>query len=129
MSACGWCAQLLPALLELLGRFAPAIRHDHTLDLRAQLETIESLAGGFPHHPQALIAARDLPSGHVGHGPAAREGDPREIHDVGLARRQREEPRAVATDDDGRMRTLDGTWMDPVARDPVVLAGEINGGP
>src|SRR5437867_12710320 len=38
-------AELLPALLQLLRRLTPAIRHDHPLELRAQLETTESLAG------------------------------------------------------------------------------------
>src|SRR6266511_3405914 len=36
-------AELLPALLQLLRRLTPAISHDHPLELRAQLETTESL--------------------------------------------------------------------------------------
>src|SRR5438309_153427 len=38
-------AELLPVLVELRCRFTPVLRHDHPLDLRAQLETTESLAG------------------------------------------------------------------------------------
>ena len=122
-------AELLPVLVELRCRFTPVLRHDHPLDLRAQLETTESLAGRFPYHPQALVDARDLPSRHVGRRAASRERDAREIHGIGLARRQREEAKAIASDDDRRMRPLDGKRMDRVAGDAVVLAGEVDLGP
>src|SRR6266849_7837059 len=88
-------AELLPALLQLLGRLTPAIRYDHPLELRAQLETTESLAGRFLHHPHALIDARHLPSRHVRHRAALSECDAREIHGIGLLRRQREEAKAM----------------------------------
>src|SRR6266508_4390375 len=122
-------AELLPAPLQLLRRLTPAISHDHPLELRAQLETTESLAGRFPHHPHALIDARHLPSRHVRHRATLSECDAREIHGIGLLRRQREEAKAIAPDDDGRMGPLDGKRMDRVARDSVVPAGEIDFGP
>src|SRR5262249_54206933 len=115
--------------LQLLRRLAAAIRHDHALHLRAQLEVIESLAGRFSHYPQALVDGGRPPSAHVGDRAATGEGDAREIYDVGLFPCQREQARTVAADDDGRVRSLGGKRMDRMARDAIVLADEVDLGP
>src|SRR5207245_4053636 len=120
--------ELLPGLYQLFGRLEPILRHDDPLDLSAQLETVESRASRLSHEPRALIDRGHLPGRHVVLRAAAREGDAREVHGVGLLRGQREEAWAIAPDHDGRMGLLDGQRVNLVAGDSIVLAGEIDFG-
>src|SRR5205823_10049129 len=48
----------------------------------------------------------------------------READDVGLLRGEREEARAIAPDNDGRMRPLDRAGINGMPRDSIVLTDE-----
>src|SRR6266508_2209254 len=116
--------QLCPTARQFLGSLPTIVRYDDSLNEHVQLESLVSLPGGVSHELHSVVDARHFPRRKIWLRSPATKGDTGEADDVSFRCGEGEELRTVATDENGRMRLLDGQRMDFVLRHSIVLTGE-----
>src|SRR6266542_5557478 len=116
--------QLCPTARQFLGSLPTIVRYDDSLHQRVELEPFVPVSGGVSHELHSVVDAPRFPPRKIWLRSPATKSDTGEADDVSFRCGEREKLRTVATDENGRMRLLDGQRMDFVLRHSIVLTDE-----
>src|SRR6266511_1044696 len=108
--------QLCPTARQFLGSLPTIVRYDDSLHQRVELEPFVPVSGGVSHELHSVVDAPRFPPRKIWLRSPATKSDTGEADDVSCRCGEREKLRTVATDENGRMRLLDGQRMDFVLR-------------